>query len=144
MPRIHGASGPVTIECFSHLSAVKLTSVSNTDNCWHLPVTPVIQVGSVPYTLMAPAYAVHHCLPDPYTSVDLICQATESRESWSSFSSSWSKAGTLYSCSWSEYSLSDPCSGRTEFPSPGSRKAIPVLLCWEIVDCLLVSLHELS
>lgn len=81
MPKIHGASGPVTIECFSHLSPVKLTSVSNTDNCWHLPVTPVIQVGSVPYTLMAPVYAVHQCLPDPYTSVDLMCQATESRES---------------------------------------------------------------
>jgi len=39
--------------------------------------------------------------------------------------------GTLYSSSWSEYSLSDSYSGRPEVPSPGSREVISVLLCPE-------------
>lgn len=38
---------------------------------------------------------------------------------WSSLSSSWPEAGTLYSCSWSEYSLSDLCDARSEVPSSG-------------------------
>lgn len=35
----------------------------------------------------------------------------------------------LYSCSKSEYSLSDPYSARPEVPSPGSREVSSVLLC---------------
>lgn len=46
MPRIHDASGPVTIGLFCHSFPVQLTSASNTDSCWDPPVTPEIQVNS--------------------------------------------------------------------------------------------------
>lgn len=46
MPRIHGASGLVTIGAFA--SPVKLVPASNRHNCWDSPVTPEIQVGSMP------------------------------------------------------------------------------------------------
>lgn len=60
MPRIEGASGPVTMRSFCHLSPVKLTSASITDNSWHPPVTPEIQMGSV--LLCLDGISVH-CAP---------------------------------------------------------------------------------
>lgn len=38
----------ITIGCFWHLSPVRLTSASNTDNWWHPPLTPQIQMGPSP------------------------------------------------------------------------------------------------
>jgi len=46
--------------CLSHLSPVKLTSASSTDNSWHPPVTPEIQMGSVP---LYPDGISVHCAP---------------------------------------------------------------------------------
>lgn len=40
MPRIHRASGPVTMGCLCHSFLVKLTSASTTVSCWDPPVTP--------------------------------------------------------------------------------------------------------
>ena len=132
MPRIQGASGPVTMGCFSHLSPVKLTSASNTDNSWHPPVTPEIQMGSVP---LYPDGTSVHCAPVS-TKALYFCGSDVPghrihtvQYTWLSLSSSWPKAGTLYSCSWSEYSLSDPFSARPEVPSPELREVISVLLC---------------
>ena len=51
VPRMHGASGPVTMGCFCHPFPVRLTSASNTDSCWDPPVTTEIQMGSVPIYL---------------------------------------------------------------------------------------------
>lgn len=46
----------------------------------------------------------------------------------SSLSSSWPEAGTLYSCSWSEY-LADLCNATSEVPSPLLKETISVFLC---------------
>ena len=132
MPRIQGASGLVTMECFSHLSPVKLTSASNTDNSWHPPVAPEIQMGSVP---LYPDGTRVHCAPVSTKALSFCRSDVPGHRIHTvqytrlSLSSSWPKAGTLYSCSWSEYSLSDPFSARPEVPSPESREVISVLLC---------------
>ena len=128
MPRIQAASGPLTVECFCHLSPYKFTSASNTDNSWHPPVSPGIQRGSVP---LYPDGTSVHCAPVS-TKALYFCGSDVPGHRihmvQSSLSSSWLKAGSLYSCSWSEYSLSDPCSARPEVPSPGSREVISVFL----------------
>jgi len=132
MPRIQGASGPVTMGCISNLSPVKLASDSSTDNSWHHPVTPEIQMGSMP---PYPDGISVHCAPVSTKALYLCGSDVLGHRihtvwhTWPSLCSFWPKAGTLYSCSWSEYSLSDHCSGRPEVLSPGSREVISVLLC---------------
>jgi len=118
--------------CFSHLPPVKLNSASNTDNSWHPPVTPEIQMSSVP---VYPDRVSVHCAPVS-TKALYFCgsdvpghQIHRVQYNQSSLSSLWPKVGSLYSFSWSEYSLSDPCGGRPEVPTPGSRKVILILLC---------------
>lgn len=46
VPRIHGISELAAAVYFCHLSPVKLTSATNTDSFWDLPVNPEIQMGS--------------------------------------------------------------------------------------------------
>lgn len=106
MLRIPGASEPVTIQCFCHLSPVKLTSASNTDNSWHPLVTPEIQMGStllcldgITNTHQLSAKALYLCGSDVPSHQIHTVQGAQS-----SLSPSWPKAGTLYSCSRSEYS----------------------------------------
>lgn len=74
MLRIPGASEPVTIQCFCHLSPVKLTSASNTDNSWHPLVTPEIQMGStllcldgITNTHQLSAKALYLCGSNPHS-----------------------------------------------------------------------------
>ena len=133
--RIQGACGPVTVGCFCHLSPVKLTSASSTDNCWPPHVARDPEGFCAPCTLMAPVYAVHQCLPKPSTSEPDVPDRRihTDRYKQSSLLSSWPKPGTLYSCSWSEYSLSEPFSARPEVPSAGLMEVISVLLC--LGDC---------
>ncbi|KAF4796225.1 hypothetical protein TURU_086103 [Turdus rufiventris] len=101
---------------------LRFTSASNTGNSWPPPVTPEIQMG---YALL--------CLD----GISVYCAAVSTKTLYfrgsdvsgyrihtvqytqSSFSSSWLKAGTLYSCFWSEYSLYDLCDARREVSSPG-------------------------
>lgn len=116
MPRIQGASRPVPPGCFSHLSPVKLTLVSNTDSSWQLPVPPEIQMGSA--LLCLDGISVH-CAPVS-TKAFYFCasdvpghQIHTVQYVWSSLSSSWPKAGTLYSCSW----LGNLCDARSKIPS---------------------------
>jgi len=49
IPSIHRASGPVTMGCFCHSFAVRLTSASNTLSSWDSPVTPELQRDSDPF-----------------------------------------------------------------------------------------------
>jgi len=48
IPRMHGASGPVTMGCFCQSCPVRLTSASNTLSFWDSPVTPEMQMDSDP------------------------------------------------------------------------------------------------
>jgi len=76
IPRMHGASGPVTMGCFWHSCPVRLqppvhsalgTPLSLPKCKWTLTL----------WNLMALKYTVHQCPLELYTLVDLTCQATE-------------------------------------------------------------------
>jgi len=60
MPRMQGASGPVTMGCFCHSFPVRLPSASNAVSRWDPPVTPEIQMDSDP--LKSDGIKVH-CTP---------------------------------------------------------------------------------
>jgi len=77
-PKMHEASGPVTMGCFCHSCPVRLTSASNTLSSWDPPVTPEIQMDSDP--LKSDGIKVH-CAPVSTRALyswDLTCQAIES------------------------------------------------------------------
>jgi len=144
MPRIQEASKPATMVCFSHLSPVKLTSVSNTDNYWHPPVTPEIQLCSVP---LYPDGISVHCAPVS-TKALYFCGSDEPghrihtvQYTRSSLSSSWLKAGTLYCCQ-NIHCLTLAVPDQVSIQQDQGRW-FQFFCVWEIANCLLVSQQQL-
>ena len=81
MPRIHGASRPVTIGCFCYSFQVRLTSASNTGCSWDPCITPEYRWILPLCNLIIWEHTVHRCLLELYMSVGLMCQAIESTQS---------------------------------------------------------------
>jgi len=146
MPKIPGAFESGMMGCFSCFSPVKLTSASSTDNSWHHLVTPEIQMCSVP---LCPDGIGVHCAPISSKALEICGSDVPGHQihtiqcTRSSLSSSWPKAGTLYSfpCEnthWVILAVADQKSSHQ-----GQGKWFQFFCDWNITDDLLVSQQQL-
>lgn len=75
VPRMHRASGPVTVGRVCHLFPARVTSASSTVMCWDPPVTPEIEMGFAPQYL--DGIKVHCTLVS--TKAQYSCESDEPR-----------------------------------------------------------------
>lgn len=99
MPVMHRDSRPVRVGCFHHSFPVKLTSTYKAGSFWDLPGTQELQMDSAP-------------LQSDGTRVHCVQISTRPLYSLLLLSSTWSKAGPLYS--WLESSLLDISNCKTD------------------------------